>query len=61
MRETTHLSKLNTHFSEMGIETAFLRAHLMKKTDPASHSAVGRRPMTKISTTIITITRVAQI
>jgi hypothetical protein len=42
MRETTHLSKLNIHFSEMGIEAVFLKAHLTTKADPASHKAVGR-------------------
>jgi len=42
MRETIHLSKLNTHFSEMGIETVFLKAHLMKMVDPAFYNAVGR-------------------
>jgi hypothetical protein len=36
MSETTHLSKRNTHFSEVGIETKFLKAHLMKKIDAAS-------------------------
>jgi hypothetical protein len=41
MRETTHLSKLNANFSEMGFVTNFLKAHLMKKTDPASQNAVG--------------------
>jgi len=60
MSEITHISKLNAHFSEMGYVTIFLRAYLMAKTDPDSQNAVGRRSMTRISATIITITRVAQ-
>jgi len=45
----------------MAIDTNFLKAHLTTKADPASQNAVGRRPKTNISVTIITIIRVAQI